>query len=84
VLDAEMNTPAMPTDSSTSAGSTWVAKPESAGIRVSHSMPRTPSVSPPTISGLGPVLGSSCDTAAAARMTPPLNGRNANPVCSGE
>ena len=57
-----------------SAGSTWVTKPDSAGIRVSHSMPRTPKVSPPTISGLGPVLGSTCDTTAAARMMPPLNG----------
>ena len=79
-----MNTAARPTESSTSAGSTWVTKPDSAGIRVSHSMPRTPRVSPPTISGLGPVLGSTCDTTAAARMMPPLKGRNANPDWSGE
>ena len=38
---------------------------------------------PMTISGLGPTLGSSCETTPAATMMPPLKGRNANPDFSG-
>ena len=52
--------------------------------RVSSSIPMVARVSPGTIRGRGPTLGSRLLANPAVRMTPAENGRNAKPAFSGE